>query len=250
MRRILFMTPALVSVIIPTHNRPKLLRQALESLQSQTDPIWEAIVVDDGNGNGLNLVQKFNDKRIRALLNNGKGQVDARNTAILGSTGDIIAWLDDDDWWENTEHITHVKEALTTPALVHSHGYFIFSDQNNKRTSYELSATRESMRKDNTLLTSSVAYPKIFHDELGLLDPSVEGYFDWDWHLRVLEADYPLFTIESKDICYRLHSGGRSSEANHPTRLKGFETFKKKHNLAIQIKNHLTVFEEQQPLHS
>jgi glycosyltransferase involved in cell wall biosynthesis len=250
MLTITFMTPEPISVIIPTYNRPEMLRQALESLQAQTDPAWEAIVVDDGDGRGLDFVEQLGDKRIRALMNKGEGQVQARNTAIQAATGDIIAWLDDDDWWEDKEHIERVKKALETPALVHSYGYFVFTDKHNKRTPYELSATAESMRKDNTLLTSSIAYPRYFHDELGLLDPTVEGYFDWDWHLRVLDAGYPLHTVESKDVCYRLHSGGRSNEAASPQRLKGFEALKQKHTLEIQIKNHLMVLEENQGVHS
>ena len=221
-----------------------MLRVALESLRAQTDPLWEAVVVDDGNGTGLELAQQLNDRRIRAFMNKGAGQVQARNMAILESEGDTIAWLDDDDWWEEKGHIERVKKSLEVPALVHSHGYFVFTDKNNKRVPYELSATPESMRKDNTLLTSSVAYPKFFHDELGLLGENVEGYFDWDWHLRVLDAGYSLRTIQSKDVCYRLHSGGRSSEAASLQRLKGFEALKQKHNLEIQIKNHLVVFEE------
>lgn len=249
-RMLSFMTPELISVITPTYNRPALLRQALESLQAQTDPVWEAIVVDDGDGTGLELVREFDDQRIRGFMNKGKGQVQARNTAILEAKGSIIAWLDDDDWWEDAGHIARVKKILETPALVHSYGYFVFTDKNNKRVPYELNATSESMRKDNTLLTSSIAYPKFFHDELGMLDENIEGYFDWDWYLRVLDAGYPLCTIESKDVCYRLHSGGRSSEAASPQRLKGFERLKQKHGLEIQIKNHLMVFEENQSVHS
>jgi glycosyltransferase involved in cell wall biosynthesis len=238
----------LVSVIIPTFNRSDMLRQALASLQTQEDELWEAIVSDDGDGRGVELAKTLADSRIRALMNEGKGQVEARNTAIRAARGDVIAWLDDDDWWENTGHLSSLKQALAnTPALVHGHGYFI-SEHLGKQTRipYELSATPESLRKDNTLLTSSVAYPKRFHDELGLLDPAVEGYFDWDWHLRVLAAGYPLRTVESKDVCYRLHEGGRSNDATSPKRLKGFEAFKNKHGLDILIKNHLIVFEESQ----
>ncbi len=243
------MVPQLVSVIIPTYNRPNMLRQALASLQAQTDKVWEAVVVDDGDGRGLDLAQSLGDNRIRALENKGKGQVVARNTALSVATGDIIAWLDDDDWWEDANHLTRVKNALQAPALVHSHGYFVFTDKNDERVPYELSATLESMQKDNTLLTSSVAYPKFFHDELGLLDTNVEGYFDWDWYLRVFAAGYSLHTINSKDVCYRLHAGGRSSEAANPNRLKGFEMLKQKHGLEIVIKNHLIVFEEAHTVH-
>jgi glycosyltransferase involved in cell wall biosynthesis len=226
-----------------------MLMTALESLQAQSDPTWEAVVVDDGDGRGLELVKEMCDNRICAFMNKGKGQVQARNTAILESKGDIIAWLDDDDWWEEKGHIERVKKALEVPALVHSHGYFVLTDKNDQRVPYELSATPESMQKDNTLLTSSVAYPKFFHDELGLLDENVEGYFDWDWHLRVLDAGYPLRTIESRDVCYRLHGGGRSSEAANPQRLRGFGALKQKHDLDIQIKNHLVVFEEANTIH-
>jgi glycosyltransferase involved in cell wall biosynthesis len=243
------MASHLVSVIIPTYNRPDMLGQALASLQAQSERVWEAIVVDDGDGSGIDFVQSLRDERIRALNNEGVGQVDARNTAIRGARGSVIAWLDDDDWWEDVHHLERVEGALTTPALVHSHGYFIFKDK-NKRLPYDLPATVESMYKDNTLLTSSIAYPKFFHDELGLLDTNVEGYFDWDWYLRVFAAGYPLHTLNSKDVCYLLHSGGRSSEAAHPKRLKGFEALKQKHGLDIAIKNHLTVFDEAHAVHS
>jgi glycosyltransferase involved in cell wall biosynthesis len=232
-----------ISVIIPTHNRPDMLGQALASVQAQGERNWEAVVADDGDGSGIELVRVIADERIRAVRNEGVGQVAARNTAIRHATGDVIAWLDDDDWWEDNGHLSRLKEALVTPALVHSHGYFVFSDK-NKRLPYELPATPESMRKDNTLLTSSVAYPKFFHDELGLFDESVEGYFDWDWHLRVLDAGYALRTINSRDVCYRLHAGGRSNEAANPKRLKGFEAFKQKNGLEVEIKNHLVVFDE------
>jgi glycosyltransferase involved in cell wall biosynthesis len=77
------MTPELISVIIPTYNRPEMLHQAVASLQAQTDPVWEAVVVDDGDGTGLDLVGQLGDNRIRALMNKGKGQVQARNTVMV-----------------------------------------------------------------------------------------------------------------------------------------------------------------------
>ena len=82
-----------VSILTPTHNRPKYLARALRSVLSQTHPDWEALVVDDGDGQGIKAALAMSDPRIKPGPNDGEGQVDARNTALKRATGDVIALL-------------------------------------------------------------------------------------------------------------------------------------------------------------
>jgi len=90
-----------VSVIIPTHNRAAMVRRAVASVLRQTYPHLECIVVDDASTDDTaQIVAEFGDGRIRYLRHErNKGASAARNTGIAQATGELIAFLDDDDEW-------------------------------------------------------------------------------------------------------------------------------------------------------
>lgn len=85
-----------ISVIIPTHNRPVLLTEALTSLRAQTFTDWEAVIIDDASSPPVTV--EGLDTRIRVLRHNSsQGGAAAKNTGINSATGEILAFLDDDD---------------------------------------------------------------------------------------------------------------------------------------------------------
>ena len=236
-----------VSAVIPTYNRPDYLTRALRSVLAQTHTDWEALVIDDGDGRGIAAAQALDDARIKPRENHGQGQVDARNTALESATGEVIALLDDDDYWNDTGHLEQIVTVLDQrPALVHRYSWMVYEEdgQGVKREVFALSTTPQSLRENNTVVASSLAYPKAFHDELGLFDSHVGSYYDWDWILRVLDAGYPLHTIATPGVTYTVHASGMSAEAANPKRRKNFETFRDKHGLTVEIKNHASLLEE------
>lgn len=236
-----------VSVVTATKNRPDYLARALRSVCAQTHTDWEALIIDDGDGRGLEAASTFNNPRIKTMSNDGQGQVDARNTALRHATGGVIALLDDDDLWEDPGHLALIVEALQNgPALVHRHSFMVYeeNDQEVRRELFALETTPTSLRANNTVITSSLAYPRRFHDKLGLFDPNVGSYWDWDWMLRVLDAGYPLRTVPTPGVRYTVHTEAQSAVAGNPRRLENFSAFKQKHNLDIVIKNHASLLEE------
>ncbi|MGB8354525.1 MAG: glycosyltransferase family A protein [Chthoniobacteraceae bacterium] len=84
-----------VSIIIPTHNRERLLPAAIESALSQDYPQKEIIVVDDGSTDGTPAVCARYPVRCIRQENRGGGA--ARNAGVLHSRGELIHFLDDDD---------------------------------------------------------------------------------------------------------------------------------------------------------
>jgi glycosyltransferase involved in cell wall biosynthesis len=97
------MTPE-VSVIIPTHNRRAMLREALSSVAAQRGSSFEVLVVDDGSTDGTwqdlsghDLSAHFAD--IRAVRTERRGPAAARNRGIALARGRLIAFLDSDDLW-------------------------------------------------------------------------------------------------------------------------------------------------------
>ena len=92
------MTPA-VSVIIPTHNRRAMLREALASVIAQRGASFEVIVVDDGSTDGTWDDLSAGAENIRTVRTARRGPAAARNHGIALARGDLIAFLDSDDLW-------------------------------------------------------------------------------------------------------------------------------------------------------
>lgn len=92
-----------VSIITPTYNCGAFIAQTIKSVQAQTYPNWEMIIVDDCSTDSTKLiVDRFakEDSRIKYIcLERNSGASVARNMALKNATGKWIAFLDSDDLW-------------------------------------------------------------------------------------------------------------------------------------------------------
>ena len=90
-----------VSIIIPTYNRAKDLKRALQSVFDQTFTDWEIVVVDNHSMDDTDsLIKSFNEPKIRLFKIHNEGVIAAsRNLGLRHSLGEYIAFLDSDDWW-------------------------------------------------------------------------------------------------------------------------------------------------------
>ena len=87
----------LFTVIIPTLDRPDMLRDAVDSVLAQTVDAFECLVVDDGGTIPVNVPD---DPRIRVIRRNSSGgPAAARNAGIEVARGRFLTFLDDDDWF-------------------------------------------------------------------------------------------------------------------------------------------------------
>lgn len=90
-----------LSVLVDTYNHERLIEKALRSVVEQNYPAsrFEIIVVDDGSTDGTpEIVSRF-APRVRLLTKKNGGQASAFNAGIPECRGDVIAFLDGDDWW-------------------------------------------------------------------------------------------------------------------------------------------------------
>jgi len=119
----------LISVIIPTFNRPLALQNCLTSLKNQTLTInlWEVIVVNDGGCEVKSLVQDFGSQ-FHCISQENSGPAKARNNGAAFSKGNVLAFLDDDcqaqtNWLEEIHQLSHegyIIGGKVTNALVNN----------------------------------------------------------------------------------------------------------------------------------
>ena len=107
----------LVSIITPLYNSARFIEETIKSVQQQTYPNWELVIVDDASSDrSVEIVQKLasNDGRIRLFTEEkNKGAAYCRNYAIKQSQGAYVAFLDSDDLWNMNkleEQISFMKE--------------------------------------------------------------------------------------------------------------------------------------------
>lgn len=186
----------LVSVVIPTHNREDLLPRAINSVLKQTYKNLEVIIVSDGSTDGTSSVGKHyeeSDNRVRFLeYFPGQGGNHARNTGILASKGDWVAFLDDDDEWHETKIEKQLELACHDEniGLVCTGINAIFDEDGTSSiyipdTPYDAS---KSILLGNTIgSTTTVMMKHDLLDDCGMFDEELMAKQDFDLWIRACQ---------------------------------------------------------------
>ena len=178
-----------VSVVIPTYNRYTLLKRAINSLLSQTYPVDEIIVVDDGSTDNTKDIQK-DFPEIIYIYQENRGVSTARNVGIQRAKNEWIAFLDSDDEWH--------QEKLQKQVAFHQ-----------KNSNILMSYTAEKWVRDGKVVKIPKKYKKVGKDaflenlsycniapssvmlhnslleRVGLFDERLEVCEDYDLWLRI-----------------------------------------------------------------
>ncbi|MFP4462035.1 MAG: glycosyltransferase family 2 protein [Thermotogota bacterium] len=87
-----------ISVIIINYNYGLFLEESIESVLAQTYPLKEVIVVDDGSTDESRIILRKYEKTVQSILKENEGQIVAADTGFRKSTGDLVLFLDSDDY--------------------------------------------------------------------------------------------------------------------------------------------------------
>ena len=126
---------ALVSIITPSYNSAKFIAETIQSVQNQTYPNWEMIIVDDGSSDEtesvvLSIIE--NDNRIQFhKLSQNSGPAVARNIGIEKASGDYMTFIDADDIW----FPTFIEKSIAT--IRKTNISFVFSSYRRSNESLE-----------------------------------------------------------------------------------------------------------------
>ncbi|MFC0036749.1 glycosyltransferase family 2 protein [Actinomadura rayongensis] len=198
------MSPS-VGVILPTHDRPELLRRALDSVLAQEyDGDLRAVVVFDRAEPDASLVSD----RVSVLANTrSPGLAGARNSGILALDTDLVAFCDDDDAWLPGKLAAQVRALEEEPdAVLCSSGIRIdFDGRELPRLAGTTRVTYDALLRDRMMSVHSSTYVarRAALIDIGMVDESIPGSQgeDWDLALRaarrapVVNVDEPLVRV-------------------------------------------------------
>ena len=88
-----------VTIIIPAYNAAPFIERAINSVLSQTYTDYEIVIIDDGSTDNTKETLLKYQNRIKYIYQENQGVAIARNTAILNTSSEFLAFLDSDDEW-------------------------------------------------------------------------------------------------------------------------------------------------------
>ncbi len=224
----------MISVIVPTYNKASLLEQTLLNILEQTYQNIEIIVVDDGSTDKTkDVVSSMQSEKINYFYNSQtKGTSQSRILGINKSSGDYIAFLDDDDWWDNN------KLQLQYDLMIKKHLDFVMSNYvvndlvNNKKYNVCLNRFIDDFSKEIVLAPGPFLQCCLFKKEfvfknMVLFDSAAEPSEDWDWFISI-SKQRPIFNNIKKPLFqWNLSSMSQSSDLIKET--NAIEYILKKH---------------------
>ncbi|MBR3627772.1 MAG: glycosyltransferase [Elusimicrobia bacterium] len=174
----------LISVMMPTYNNGKYIKQAIESIYAQNYNNMEIIVVDDGStDNTREILNQYKD--VKYFYIEHKGISVARNMALEKSKGEYIAFLDSDDYWLPNKLNTQMQYFKDHPdcQIVFTKYENIFENEElkkNKRAMHE-KAIEDTFKQ---YLPSTVLKKELF-DKYGAFDEKFSGIEDAEFIYRI-----------------------------------------------------------------
>lgn len=199
-----------VTVVTPTWNSSKYIRETIESVQAQTYQNWEMIIVDDcSTDNTIELVKDIakKDSRIHLIEQRyNQGAAVARNIAVQNSTGRYIAYLDSDDRWKPDKLEKQVKFMLSKGCGFSCTSYEVIDSAGNnlKKIVHMLDkADYRGFLTNNLLQTVGIMVDTYIVDKHLLAMPNIRRRQDAATWMQILKAGYICYGMQEVLAEYR-----------------------------------------------
>ncbi|CAB9493542.1 glycosyltransferase family 2 protein [Alteromonas macleodii] len=196
-----------ISVVITTCNRPAFLKEALEGIAAQTYKPKEVIIVNDCSDisyeSVLDVIKKVNAKHI--LLKERSGANRARNIGIEECSGEIIAFLDDDDIWL-PEYLNEILAKYQSGADAVVAGFKQLGKENVVVINSDVEVTKTSLLRGNTYcgMSGFSCCRKVL--EKLRFDEALPNGQDWDMFVRLFTKGIDFRNIPEALFLYRFQN--------------------------------------------
>ncbi len=197
----------IVSVILPTWNRLGMLREAVSSVEQQSERRWELLIVDDGSSDGTaEWVRSLEDPRIRLLPGARSGRPGVvRNRGLRNTRGRWVAFLDSDDRWRHDKLRRQLEAHSARPdarwsytgrSLIDAQGQPLDEDGFKPWTARAGWIYEDLLMHDAMVSLPTVVVDRELLEEVGGFDEGLPLSEDYELWLRLARAS-PALAVDA-----------------------------------------------------
>lgn len=203
----------MVSIVLPTYNGARYLRQAVDSCLEQSYKCLELIVVVDGsNDETLDVLDTYHDVRLQIIVNSkNAGLPESLNIGFAVSSGDYLTWTSDDNWYEPQALATMADHLDAHPDVAFVYAPFWEVDESGCVRRLNLCGEPETILDSNPV-GACFLYRRQVYDVIGDYDPQSRWSEDYQYWLRVSQ-NHVMRRLLVPLYNYRFHGRSLTSQA-------------------------------------
>jgi len=202
-----------ISVITPSYNQAQFLEQTILSVLNQNYPDLEYIIIDGGSTDGsVDIIKKYAHRLTYWVSEKDTGQAEAINKGFEKATGDILCWLNSDDYYkENTLELISKNINPEKAELIFGNAIWYHQNENHfiERHIEDFYKTYNLSIYDYITQPSSFWTRKAW-EQTGMLNVAYKYVFDWDWFIRAKNAGVDFRFYDRFFSVYRIHDFHKS----------------------------------------
>lgn len=193
-----------ITVLMPVYNSEKYLKEAMESILSQSFRNFEFLIINDGSlDNSFNIISSYKDPRIRLVQNNkNRGLIYSLNKGIKLSKGELIARMDADDISRPDRLEKQVKYMTTHPEVIVCGSDIGVINNIGKFLYYQPTLLRDKQIRNCMVVTCPLVHPSVIYRKNTIVE--VGGY------------DTRAYVVEDYDLWVKLMTEGKFSNISEP----------------------------------
>ncbi len=202
-----------ISIVTPSYNQGQYLEQTILSIIGQNYPNLEYIIIDGGStDNSVEIIKKYEKYLAYWVSEKDKGQSHAINKGFSIATGDILAWLNSDDYYlPNTLFFIAKNLELQIPTILFGNCMHIFEGANTLLGSQ----VEEKHNTMNIQLIDYIIQPSSFWNRsawqsVGNLSEDLHYAFDWEWFIKAHKQGIVFQPRQEYLSVYRIHKDHKS----------------------------------------
>lgn len=204
-----------ISVITPSYNQAEFLPDCINAIKNQSFPAIEHLIFDPGSNDGsIDIAKKA--KGVTLINEKDDGQADAIAQGMLRAKGDIIAWLNSDDYYENNDVFKTIVERFNEadqPDMIYCTGYYL-NEKNEKIKDAYINKNPNSLhwklQEEVGILQPAMFFKKSLVEKIGPVNKLLHFCMDYEFWIRAVKSGAKIVYLDTCTTIARYYQDNKT----------------------------------------